>query len=214
MKTGPVTFPGTSPWRWNASLTPGARPSRVSSPNAVPLHGRSGGIRTPNMRFWRPPLFHWSYRPVDLLNPGADSGARTRGLLLGKQTLYLLSYARVFRDRNGRRWLPTPAPPFGAGPVVPDAPDDWSGQPGSNRRPPPWQGGALPAELCPQMVGGGPGGSPGPADRWQSRLVKERPGNGVTGDRAGQQKTPVDLSSLTGVLDSVGRLFPVQPPVV
>ena len=28
----------------------------------------------------------------------------------------------------------------------------WSGQRGSNSLPPPWQGGALPDELCPQMV--------------------------------------------------------------
>src|SRR5205807_5774548 len=25
--------------------------------------GRPGGTRTPNMRFWRPPLYHWSYWP-------------------------------------------------------------------------------------------------------------------------------------------------------
>ena len=29
---------------------------------------------------------------------------------------------------------------------------DWSGQRGSNSLPPPWQGGALPDELCPQIV--------------------------------------------------------------
>ena len=28
---------------------------------------------------------------------------------------------------------------------------DWSGQRGSNPRPPPWQGGALPTEPCPQI---------------------------------------------------------------
>ena len=26
--------------------------------------GRPGGIRTPNKRFWRPPLYRWSYWPV------------------------------------------------------------------------------------------------------------------------------------------------------
>src|SRR5439155_12876071 len=26
--------------------------------------GRPGGTRTPNMRFWRPPLYHWSYWPL------------------------------------------------------------------------------------------------------------------------------------------------------
>src|SRR5713226_908907 len=25
--------------------------------------GRPGGTRTPNKRFWRPPLYHWSYWP-------------------------------------------------------------------------------------------------------------------------------------------------------
>ena len=29
---------------------------------------------------------------------------------------------------------------------------EWSGQRDSNSLPPPWQGGALPNELCPQMV--------------------------------------------------------------
>src|SRR2546429_2873051 len=29
--------------------------------------GRPGGTRTPNMRFWRPPLYHWSYWPLLLL---------------------------------------------------------------------------------------------------------------------------------------------------
>ena len=32
------------------------------------------------------------------------------------------------------------------------APIKWSGQRDSNSLPPPWQGGALPDELCPQMV--------------------------------------------------------------
>src|SRR5680860_424527 len=26
--------------------------------------GRAGGTRTPNIRFWRPALFHWSYCPT------------------------------------------------------------------------------------------------------------------------------------------------------
>ena len=33
---------------------------------------------------------------------------------------------------------------------------DWSGQPGSNRRPQPWQGCALPTELCPPVSSGFP----------------------------------------------------------
>src|SRR3546814_20179008 len=28
------------------------------------LRGRAGGFRTPNLRFWRPPLYQLSYHPV------------------------------------------------------------------------------------------------------------------------------------------------------
>src|SRR2546428_10296707 len=48
--------------------------------------GRPGGTRTPNMRFWRPPLYHWSYWPTTrCLRPPAPSRppAKPSASLLG-----------------------------------------------------------------------------------------------------------------------------------
>ncbi len=64
-----------------------------------------------------------------LVENGAGERIRTVDSHLGKVVLYQLSYARIcFRGKK------------------------WSGRTDSNRRQPPWQGGALPAELRPHLV--------------------------------------------------------------
>src|ERR1700720_3653242 len=37
--------------------------SMPGAPKGAPQHGRSGGARTPNPRFWRPVLYQLSYTP-------------------------------------------------------------------------------------------------------------------------------------------------------
>src|SRR6266851_9408863 len=50
--------------------------------------GRAGGNRTPNLRFWRPPLCQLSYCPVNLRNHLRDD-ARTHGLSRNDHTITL-----------------------------------------------------------------------------------------------------------------------------
>ena len=58
---------------------------------------------------------------------------------------------------------------------------DWSGQRGSNPRPPPWQGGALPTEPCPRIwrreqIRTGGEGFAGPClTTWPSRHYQKKP---------------------------------------
>ncbi len=59
---------------------------------------------------------------------GAGDEARTRDLNLGKVALYQLSYSRIVTGTKSIQW---------------------SGRRGSNSRPQPWQGCALPTELLP-----------------------------------------------------------------
>ena len=58
-------------------------PPRRSSPTKPPIlwghnFGRGGRIRTRDLRFWRPLLFHLSYTPIllDSKYPWGDSNAR------------------------------------------------------------------------------------------------------------------------------------------
>jgi hypothetical protein len=50
------------------SLTPQifSRQPRKAQLGRQAENGRPGGTRTPNMRFWRPPLYHSSYWPVQI----------------------------------------------------------------------------------------------------------------------------------------------------
>ena len=108
---------------------------------------------------------------------GAGNEARTRDLNLGKVALYQLSYSRVVwvlllpntagglsRNRTGvngfaircMTTLPSGLAPCSIGDSLglsaecPRAsPKTWSGKRGSNSRPQPWQGCALPTELFP-----------------------------------------------------------------
>ena len=68
---------------------------------------------------------------------GAGNQVRTGDLNLGKVALYQLSYSRGRTEVNVLRFLDK----FSA--------KNWSGKPGSNWRPQPWQGCALPTELFP-----------------------------------------------------------------
>ncbi len=68
---------------------------------------------------------------------GAGNEARTRDLNLGKVALYQLSYSR--RMKNQVKDVGTSFEKI------------WSGKRGSNSRPQPWQGCALPTELFPRI---------------------------------------------------------------
>ena len=70
----------TTPSRWRVYLIP---PPRRSSPAKSLIlraanSGRGGRIRTRDLRFWRPLLYHLSYTPVllDSKYPWGDSNAR------------------------------------------------------------------------------------------------------------------------------------------
>ena len=76
---------------------------------------------------------------------GAGDEARTRDLNLGKVALYQLSYSRI----DG---LHAPTTVCYANLSASFAVTRWSGRRGSNSRPQPWQGCALPAELLPPCV--------------------------------------------------------------
>ena len=73
---------------------------------------------------------------------GAGNRVRTDDLYLGKVSLYQLSYSRLCTQLLG--WLK-----FAASKPL----KTWSGKSGSNRRPIPWQGIALPTELFPHFGG-------------------------------------------------------------
>ena len=127
----------------------------------------------------RESLFWKSLTAVRLF--GAGNEIRTRYLHLGKVALCQMSYARVWRrhpDLNrGIADLQSTALPLGYGAKKVGAwgrnrtndtrifspllyqlsypgtlGGKWSGQRDSNSLPPPWQGGALPNELCPHMA--------------------------------------------------------------
>src|SRR5690554_5460155 len=69
---------------------------------------------------------------------------------------------RRYPDSNrGIRVLQTRALPLGYTSTKYSEEKEWSGQRGSNPRPSPWQGDALPAELCPHIMAGAPGFEPG-----------------------------------------------------
>src|SRR4051794_27451259 len=99
---------------------------------------------------------------------GAGDEARTRDLNLGKVALYQLSYSRIDsggakRSRTAlggfaircitallsRRWVQREK-----GKLELPFFDVWSGKRGSNSRPQPWQGCALPTELFPRFCEG------------------------------------------------------------
>src|SRR5713101_3428837 len=71
--SGCVTLQAPNPTSSTCSRNSPVRMARATSPICtirvfviVSLRkevGRPGGTRTPNMRFWRPPLYHWSYWP-------------------------------------------------------------------------------------------------------------------------------------------------------
>src|SRR6266446_10998832 len=47
-----------------ANMVTGPPSSSIpGAPEGAPQHGRSGGARTPNPRFWRPVLYQLSYTP-------------------------------------------------------------------------------------------------------------------------------------------------------
>src|ERR1700685_1526335 len=73
---------------------------------------------------------------------GAGDEARTRDLNLGKVALYQLSYSRIALLHNALHFYF--AKQRGAS-------KNWSGRRGSNSRPQPWQGCALPTELFPRL---------------------------------------------------------------
>src|ERR1700688_4244166 len=72
---------------------------------------------------------------------GAGDEARTRDLNLGKVALYQLSYSRMVLHCAASHRL-----------TIADDLLIWSGRRGSNSRPQPWQGCALPAELLPHLA--------------------------------------------------------------
>src|SRR5580692_7436843 len=74
---------------------------------------------------------------------GAGDEARTRDLNLGKVALYQLSYSRIELLHNALHFYC--AKQRGASKI-------WSGRRGSNSRPQPWQGCALPTELLPHCA--------------------------------------------------------------
>src|SRR6266853_6539405 len=75
--SGCVTLQAPNPASSTCSRNSPVRMARATSPICtirvfviVSLRkevGRPGGTRTPNMRFWRPPLYHWSYWPLLLV---------------------------------------------------------------------------------------------------------------------------------------------------
>src|SRR5205085_1886049 len=103
----------------------------------------------------RPPL------PEPAHGVRAAQPEHQRGLLPRLREL-IRSSSRAASSANPLAWGPTGAHESpnrekeGSGPfTVPEGkpdPCDWSGTPGSNRRPSPWQGDALPAELVPRTA--------------------------------------------------------------
>ncbi len=93
--------------------------------------GAGNEARTRDLNLGKVALYQLSYsRVANLLfkfDAGAGNEARTRDLNLGKVALYQLSYSRIADCFK----------------LV------WSGKRGSNSRPQPWQGCALPTELFP-----------------------------------------------------------------
>ena len=69
---------------------------------------------------------------------------QTLALPLGYVTVSVLYYMRLF-EKSPHLFFETAIPTQLCGNCV------WSGQRGSNSLPPPWQGGALPDELCPHV---------------------------------------------------------------
>ena len=55
------------------------------------ISSTDGGNRTPNQRFWRPPLYQLSY----VRKYGKGGGSRTPNRLFWRQLLYQLSYALI-----------------------------------------------------------------------------------------------------------------------
>src|SRR5487761_2451713 len=70
------------------------------------------------------------------LRIGAGKEVRTLDLYLGKVSLYQLSYSRIYCIKK----------------MIKQPHRIWSGKRGSNSRPIPWQGIALPAELFPHLL--------------------------------------------------------------
>ena len=79
---------------------------------------------------------------------GAGDEARTRDLNLGKVALYQLSYSRIALLRNA---LHSYFAKLNSPNLQRAASKIWSGRRGSNSRPQPWQGCALPTELLPRI---------------------------------------------------------------
>jgi hypothetical protein len=94
-----MATPKKSVSRWFAEKESNLR-SFGYQPSALPLSylrielGIPGGIRTPDLRFWRPLLCQLSYRDMDD-KCGAGIEVRTRGLDVGNVALCQLSYTRV-----------------------------------------------------------------------------------------------------------------------
>jgi hypothetical protein len=105
--------------------------------------GAGEEARTLDLNLGKVALYQLSYSRTELVSyairkTGAGEEARTLDLNLGKVALYQLSYSRMesyyfcssidYYNHNNI---------------------DWSGRRGSNSRPQPWQGCALPTELLP-----------------------------------------------------------------
>ena len=71
-------------------------------PIELPLHcgGTARGTRTPNKRFWRPPLCHLSFRRIETV--GTQARHRTRDLGVNSAALCRLSYLSIAFGIGGR----------------------------------------------------------------------------------------------------------------